>query len=267
VKTADPTLDNDGNALVTGALYFNSGAVTPADKGMRVYDGAVWIPASAAQEAALVTYEFVATAGQTTFSGADANGLALTYIAGGVIVSLNGVVLRPGDDFTATNGSSIVLASAASLNDEVVAYAFNSFDIANTYTQAQIDAGLALKANQATTYTKTETDNGFVAKTAATGSAAVPTGSTAQRDGSPAAGYFRFNSTLGKFEGFNGTAWGAVGGGATGGGSDDIFVENGQTVTTNYTITTNKNAMSAGPITVNSGVTVTVPSGSVWTIV
>jgi len=55
--------------------------------------------------------------------------------------------------------------------------------------------------------------------------------------------------------------------GAQGGGSDRVFYENDQTVTTNYTITTNKNAMSAGPITVNNGVTVTVPNGSSWTIV
>lgn len=158
VKTAAPTLDNDGNALVAGALYFNSGAVTIDDKGMWVYDGGTWIKASAAQQAALVTYEYVATAGQTTFSGADANSLSLTYIAGGLIVALNGVVLRPGDDFTATNGSSIVLTSAAALNDELQAFAFASFDIANTYTQAQIDAGLALKASQATTYTESEVD-------------------------------------------------------------------------------------------------------------
>lgn len=52
-----------------------------------------------------------------------------------------------------------------------------------------------------------------------------------------------------------------------GGGSDQVFFENGQTVTTNYTITAGKNAMSAGPITVNSGVVVTVPSGSGWAIV
>jgi hypothetical protein len=56
-------------------------------------------------------------------------------------------------------------------------------------------------------------------------------------------------------------------GGATGGGADQIFYENGQTVNTNYTITTNNNAGSFGPITVASGVTVTVPSGSVWSIV
>lgn len=55
--------------------------------------------------------------------------------------------------------------------------------------------------------------------------------------------------------------------GAQGGGADRVFYENDQTVTTNYTITTNKNAMSAGPITVNNGITVTVPNGSSWTIV
>ena len=60
--------------------------------------------------------------------------------------------------------------------------------------------------------------------------------------------------------------WGSTGG-ASGGGTDDIFYENGQTVTANYTITNNKNAGSFGPITINSGVTVTIGSGEVWTIV
>lgn len=58
-----------------------------------------------------------------------------------------------------------------------------------------------------------------------------------------------------------------VGGGATGGGGDQIFYENDQTVTVNYTISSNKNAMSAGPITINSGIVVTIPAGSVWSIV
>ena len=56
-------------------------------------------------------------------------------------------------------------------------------------------------------------------------------------------------------------------GGATGGGTDKVFYENGTTVTTNYTIATGKNAGTFGPVTINSGITVTVPSGSVWTIV
>ena len=69
----------------------------------------------------------------------------------------------------------------------------------------------------------------------------------------------------------NGSAviWGegGGGGGATGGGSDQVFYENDITVTSDYTISTNKNAMSAGPITINSNVVVTIPANSVWTIV
>jgi len=61
-------------------------------------------------------------------------------------------------------------------------------------------------------------------------------------------------------------SWGTAGG-ATGGGTDDVFYENAQTVTTSYTLTTNKNALSAGPITINSGATVTIPSGQSWSIV
>ena len=57
------------------------------------------------------------------------------------------------------------------------------------------------------------------------------------------------------------------GGGATGGGNDEVFYENGQTVNYDYTIASTKNAMSAGPVTVNSGATVTVESGARWVII
>jgi hypothetical protein len=60
--------------------------------------------------------------------------------------------------------------------------------------------------------------------------------------------------------------WGQIGGGATGNGGDQIFVENGQTVTSSYQIPASKNASSVGPITINSGVSVTVPSASRWVI-
>jgi hypothetical protein len=95
----------------------------------------------------------------------------------------------------------------------------------------------------------------------------LPDGTTGQRPGTPVNGMIRYNTTLNQFEGYKASAWGAIGGGATGGSSDDIFYENGQTVTTNYTLSTGKNAMSAGPITINSGVTVTVPSGASWVVV
>ena len=68
-------------------------------------------------------------------------------------------------------------------------------------------------------------------------------------------------------DGSGNLSWGVAGAGAQGGGSDDIFWENDQTVTTNYTITSGKNAGSFGPIVIQSGVTVTVGSGETWTVV
>jgi hypothetical protein len=94
----------------------------------------------------------------------------------------------------------------------------------------------------------------------------IPVGTTAQRP-TAATGQIRYNSSNSQFEGYNGTAWGQLGGGATGGGADTVFVENSQNVTVNYTITANKNAMSAGDITIDTGVTVTLPTDSRWVIV
>lgn len=143
-KTTAPTLDNDGNALVAGALYFNDGTVVSEDKGMYVYDGATWIAASAASQAILIDYEYTATAGQTVFTGVAENSLTLEYTPGSILVTLNGVVLD-GEDFTATNGTSVVLTVGASAGNELRVLAFSTFDIANTYTQAQADALLAAK--------------------------------------------------------------------------------------------------------------------------
>jgi hypothetical protein len=128
------------------------------------------------------------------------------------------------------------------------------------------DLAVADGGTGASTAANARTNLLAVGYTATTGSAIIPNGTTGQRDGSPAAGYFRYNSTVGKFEGYNGTAWGSVGGGATGAGGDEVFVENGTTVTTSYTLTTNKNAVSVGAITINSGATVTIPSGARWVV-
>ena len=100
-----------------------------------------------------------------------------------------------------------------------------------------------------------------------TNSLNLPVGTTAQRDGSPAVGMFRYNSTLNVFEGYKNTGWGEIGGGAgaTGGGTDEVFVETDQTATTSYSITANKHAHTVSP-TINSGVTITVPSGAILVI-
>ena len=94
----------------------------------------------------------------------------------------------------------------------------------------------------------------------------IPKGTTAQRPVSPVAGEMRYNTDTNQFEGYANGVWGQLGGGATGAGGDQVFVENGVTVTASYTLTTNKNAESVGPITINATKTVTVPSGQRWVI-
>lgn len=101
---------------------------------------------------------------------------------------------------------------------------------------------------------------------ATTGYLGVPVGNTSQRVANTT-GHIRFNTTLSKFEGYDGSVWGALGGGATGGGADAVFYENDQTVLNDYTITSGKNAMTAGPVTIDDGVTVTIPTGSRWVVV
>lgn len=107
----------------------------------------------------------------------------------------------------------------------------------------------------------------LVPRTSSVGSATLPAGTTAQRDSVPVTGFTRFNTTLNSPEVWNGTTWAPMGGGATGAPGNSVFVENDQAVTADYTLTANKNAMSAGPVTINAGVIVTIPTGATWTVV
>lgn len=151
---------------------------------------------------------------------------------------------------SASNASTSATSASASATSA-------STSATNAAASATLAQGYAASINPTT----------FVSRTSATGSAIMPAGTTAQRDGTPVFGYSRANSTLNKMEWWNGTSWTPMGGGATGGGADEVFVENSQIVSANYTITSGKNAMSTGPITVNNGITVTVPSGSVWVVI
>jgi hypothetical protein len=112
------------------------------------------------------------------------------------------------------------------------------------------------------TTTSTFTGNGSFN---GTGALKVPAGTTAQQP-TPVTGQIRYNTTNNQYEGYGASAWGSLGGGATGGGGDQVFVENGQVVTTNYSIPAGKNASSVGPITINAGTSVTIPSGSRWIV-
>ena len=103
-----------------------------------------------------------------------------------------------------------------------------------------------------------------VAKTSATGSAVLPSGTTVQRDGSPSAGYIRWNTTDTSAEVYDGSAWAAVGGGNS---TTEGLYEHAHTINTAYSITSTNNAMSAGPVVIGASGSVTVPATSVWTIV
>ena len=133
-KSSSPATDNDGDALITGALYFDTTAGE-----MRVYDGNSWAAAGSAVNGTSQRQVYVATANQTTFN--------ITYDVGYVDAYLNGLKLRVGTDFTATSGTNIVLASGANVGDIVDLVAYGAFNVANTYTQAQADARYTRIAN------------------------------------------------------------------------------------------------------------------------
>jgi len=194
-KASEPSVNNDGDALVAGNLYFLTGT------GMQVYDGSNWIAASSSGNVSLYSYEYIATAGQTSFSGSDVNGQTLSYTANNIHVTYGGLDI-PKADYVATNGTTVVLDDGAVVGTIVRIVAFQSFVVANTYTQAQADA--RYKAIGAS-------------------------------EGGPSLGL------------------------------NSIIRTNANTISENITIPANTNGMSAGPITIANGNTVTVTG--TWSIV
>jgi hypothetical protein len=132
-KTSAPTLDNDGNSLVTGALYFNS--VTGV---MQVWSGSAWGNITSGVTA--LRWSKTAAGGETTLNGTDDNTVTLAYTVGYEQVYLNGVFLSRGGDYTATTGSSITGLTALTANDIVEVIAFTPLAIANALTVTTIDA-------------------------------------------------------------------------------------------------------------------------------
>ena len=132
-KSSAPTLDNDSNAIIEGALYWNS-----VDNAMYAWDGAAW--GSISSTAAIYRFRYTATAGQTSVSGTDDNGLTLSYLAGKEQVYLNGVLLARTSDYTATNGTSITSLAALAVNDIVEIITFTAFDLATAIPNTVVDA-------------------------------------------------------------------------------------------------------------------------------
>ena len=235
-KTSDPTLDNDGNALVAGALYFDT-----VLNIMKVYDGSVWVAAYASLSGALIANSNLSDlsdipTARTNLGLGTAATTASTAYATAAQGTLADSSIQAGDLATvATSGAYSDLTGSPSLASVATSGAYSDL------------TGKPI----------------VVEKTSNTGSAIVPTGTEAERDGTPVAGYLRFNSEATSFEGYDGSAWGSIGGGAT---SDAVY-ENSATILENITIVTGRNGMSTGPISVGAGITVTVESGARYVVI
>jgi hypothetical protein len=228
-------------------------AVVAVDQGT-ANDNTVWLSTTAiggTLGTTAITWQALSNAQVAAVAGLATNGLiartaANTVTARSIAVSGTGLSVTNADGVA---GNPTVASNATNLNT------------ISTIVARDASGNFAAGTLSLTSFSYTGNPT-----STSTGAIQLPFGTTAQRP-TAATGQVRFNNTLTQFEGYNGTAWGKIGGGATGGGSDDVFIENGQTVTTTYTLTAGKNAVSAGPVTVNAGITVTVPSGASWVIV
>jgi hypothetical protein len=140
------------SSLDLGDLYFDTTANT-----MKVYSSGGWINAGSSVNGTADRFKYTATASQVTFTGADDNSNTLSYDAGFLDVYLNGIKLVNGSDFTASNGSSVVLTTGASASDILEVIAYGTFQLANFSITDANDvpplgtAGQVLKVNSGAT--------------------------------------------------------------------------------------------------------------------
>ena len=278
VTVADESTDTSCNVLFTTAATGNLGPKSGTNLTFNSDTGILTATGFAGALTGNVTGNASGSSGSTTGNAATATALETARNIGGVSFDGTGNIDLPGVNTAGsqnTSGNATTATTATTSTNVTVAdestdtTCFPLFTTAATGDLApKSGSNLTFNSNTgvlgATTFSGSGSSlTGVVIETASTGSAEIPVGTTAQRDGSPATGMFRFNSTTTGFEGYDGSAWGAIGGGggATGAGGDEVFQENERVVTTNYTLSTNKSAMCVGPLTINTGVTVTIPSG------
>ena len=291
-KSSAPSTDNDGDALVTGALYFDTTLDT-----MEVWSGSAWIDAYSSATGVLLSsnnlsdlnnvgtartnlglgtaattdasaYATAAQADQTvSLTGSGATSVSGTYPNFTISSTDNNTTYSVGDgglteiNFTSADNTKLDGIESGATADQTAAEiktAYESNADTNAFTDsdstklsgieasadvtdtANVTAAGALMDSELTSEASVKALNQGVATTdspsfvnltlSGTGSVKVPSGTTAQRDGSPANGMFRYNSTNEQFEGYQSGAWGAIGGG---GGSNtftaDTFTGDGST--------------------------------------
>jgi hypothetical protein len=290
----DPTLPT----TITGStvLAFNAGAtafeVGPTTTQISAAQG--YATAAAASETAAAASETAAAASETAAAASEtAAGLSETAAAASETAAAASETAAAASETAAAASETAAAASetAAGLSETAAAASETAAGLSETAAGTSETNAATSASNAATSETNAATSasnaatsetNAAASEAAAAASAAgftitsisdqansstgwldLPSGNDAQR-GSPTSGAVRYNTDDSAFEGYDGSAWGALGGGNT---SSDGLWENAATISADYTISVGNNALSAGPITVGSGVTVTVPSGSTWTVI
>lgn len=169
-------------------------------------------------------------------------------------------VIVAGGSVTVPNGRTAYI-----YNDGTnIKYAFDQTGNLNVNGTLDVTGASTLGGNTAITGTLSATGDGTFS---GTGQVKMPAGTSGQRSGSPAAGMLRFNTTTSSFEGYDGANWGAIGGGGGGGGqAGGAILVNKTNATASYTIASGENGLSVGPVTVDTGITITVSSGQRWLV-
>ena len=226
---------------------------------------------TAAQDAATKTY---VDGADTTGNAATASALATARNIGGVSfdgsadINLPGVNAGGNQDTTGNAATASTLATSRNINGT----GFNgSADITITAAAGTLTGSTLANSITGSSLTGLGTLSSLNVSgdinASGTGAIKIPVGSTAQRPGSPSVGQFRWNSTTSSAEIYNGTSFAPVGGaGATGGGLDQVFVENSYQITENYELSSGKNAVSVGVLQIDANKTVTIPSGRTWVV-
>ena len=234
-----PTVDNDGNPLLTGAIYWNTVA-----SQLYIWTGSAWSAAAFSVSGAVTTF-------QTSLSGlTPSTGTSGAVTLGGTLGTANGGTGRT------THTAYNVICGGTTTTDA-------QQSIASVGTVGQVltsNGASALPSFQTPTSVTPDAVSDQV--NSSTGYFDLPAGTTGQRPGSPTSGNIRYNTSTNGFEGYT-TAWGSIGGGASAGGA---IYENTLTISSSYTLTTSTNGFSVGPITIGSSATVTIPSGSRWLV-
>ena len=228
------------------------------------------------------TFVYTADSGQSAFTGADNNSSVLNYSAGNILVQVNGVIQVTGVDYTATNGSTVTLTEAADSGDAIVISAFNTGNVA--FGQA-VEQDFKYNITGTPSVVEDSDTSGNILNINTLGTIVTLNGLTLR----PTTDYtlatdkvnftvpldsgdevmVRSYNTLTVADTVSATNGGTFAGHVTARTitTTQPFHVNSQTVTEDFTLSAGNNAMAAGPVTINTGKTITLQAGTRWVIV